>query len=1187
MKKKTKQAYLNRISFKLFLGMKIIPILFAGMLHASTLYIQDKNINMQFNELSLESVIWNLKKQTGLTFIYCTEDIKDVQVQDINVQNATIEEILNECLENSGLDYSISSQNAVVIMKVEMKSTIKLSPKVIKGNITDSDGLPLPGATIMEKGTINGITTDIDGNYSLNVSGENSVLKISYIGFETQEIIIGTKTTINVILKPSATSLDEVIITGYQNLSPNKSTGATTVIKAESIARKGSSNVIQSLEGQIAGLGLFSDPTQEGKMKFDIRGVTTLAGKTEPLIIVDGFPLEGSISSINPYDVKSVTILKDAAATSIYGARAANGVIVITSKRGKKGKFNIEYRNSFSFTARPDLAYRLNRLTGADLVDYQVKLSNSGEEPPSIKKSSKSEYVRTVVYNILAKVNDDENFSPEKGAAIIANLKTKDNTKQFEKYYLQAQSEQQHDISISGSTDKNTFRASLNYLQNKGQWAGSKTDKINFNIKNHYTFSKKIDIDLIANVGIMNSNKIPIDESIIFNVDAYEELIDKDGNYLPVSLSSNYGYGRALMSSGGKSSYEIQRLIDAGLLDETYYPLKELNEYTDKNKDVSVRLQARLKTKFTKNLTGHFGFQYELANRKNEYYSSGESYAMRQLINNTTPLDFNKDLSKLNIPLGGRLIEAKTITNSYTLRGQLDFNKIFGNHELSTIIGSEIRENFITSSSVDRFGYDKNTLLFKNIDKARLEGGISKIFRPGNYKVQLRFEDKITEIKNRYFSLYGNFVHSYKSKYILSGSIRVDQSNLFGTDPKYRYKPFWSVGAKWRVSEEDFFNVDAINSLSIRVSYGVNGNISNDFGPFNIAEYYRHFLIGDVLGAYVSSPAIKDLRWEKTNSFNIGADLDMFNNRVNLGIDYYHKNTTDLLATKTADPTLGFENLTANDANITNKGIEVSLNTVNIRNGNFTWNTNIVFRYNKNCVTKVVIRESPDEWSVVSGILNIEGAAANSYWVFDYQGVDGQGNPTIKDSQGNTIIVDSDFSFSSVKVKDLVNAGTIDPVYTAALTNRIDYKNFGLSFMFIASAGHVLLKDSYNYNPMSTTPLAVPKDIANAWKKSGDEANTDIPRINYEDGEAEEILKYSTKNIISGDYLRLREIILTYSLPCIKGKKYFKNVTFNARANNLFYLAKNKEGIDPESHGEGRRYFSRKPTFSVGVHIQF
>jgi len=1160
---------------------------------------QNAKIQIDKNKLvTVNEVFSIIENQTNFNFIY-SSNLFD-EIPKIELQKGTIRahKLLDLCLSNTVFTY-IFTEDEVIILKRKSEfvgtNFVALPQVSITGFVKDKEGNPMPGVNVLVgprgSSTLRGVSTNFEGQYNINAS-KGDYIKFTYLGFVTQEFEIKDKIEINVILLEEVSNLEEVVITGYQKLSVHKSTGAAKAISGKTIGRKGNSNILQSLEGQIAGLGLSSDPTSEGSKKFDIRGVTSLNGDSRPLIVVDGFPLEGDISTINPHEIESVTVLKDAASSSIYGARSANGVIVITTKKGKTGKLNINYSSVLTTSGKPDLSYRLNRVSSSDLVDIQKEASGSNPHTYQWRldnSSNPSSYagVSNIVYETAAKLNEGS-ITQAEADAIYAKLKTRDNTNQFEDYFLRSRFEQQHNISVSGGGDKNTFRTSLNYTENKFSNVGSNSDRVILDLVDNFKVSNKIDVDIIANVVLDNSKTTPVSNSFIFGgVNSYENIIDSNGNYLPVRLASyNYGSNNAGLF-GGKEPIEIQRLIDAGLLDESYYPLKELEAYTNDNKTTSVRLQAMLNAEILKNLTGHFSFQYESGSFKNRKMSSKESFEMVSLINNTTPLSYTGDANELHIPHGARLVETRGDRSSYTLRGQLDYSKSFDDHEISGIVGSEIRNVFRSVTVTDKFGYDDSTLLFRNINRKDLEGTINDVYHPNGYIAGgIPFRDDFIETKNRYFSLYGNFTYGYKNKYIVSGSARIDQSNLFGTDPKYRYKPFWSVGGKWRVSEENFFNSSSINNLDFRVTYGVNGNISNKYGPFNIANALYPYRSGRVQSIQISTPAVADLRWEKTATTNFGVDMGLFDQKINIGLDYYLKETKDLLANSKTNPTLGFSNLYRNDANISNKGIEVSLRTTNLQNNNFSWSTFITFRHNKNKVKEAFSDEIYAYYA--AGLRNYEGAPANTFWHFNWNGLNEDGEATIKKANGDIQVLDDFSPTSAFDMEDLVDGGTTDPIYSGAITNTFNYKNFGLSFMFIGNGGHVLLNDSYNGEYIGRSPGNVNRDAANSWKVLGDENITDVPRINSGNAYAPSITRRSTKNIIDGDYLKLREVILTYSLPQnLLSAINIDNVMFNLRANNLFYIAKNKKGIDPEGHGIGRRYYPTTQAYSFGVRINF
>jgi TonB-linked SusC/RagA family outer membrane protein len=1216
---------------KMLLIMKLTIFLTCTMIFdvSAGIYSQSMKINLSMANVTVEKVLREIKKVSNYDFMYDANLIEKIGKVNVNLKDSSVEEILEICLKGSNVDFEIVD-DVILLVPSEKEITEKIiKEKVeVKGKITDDKGEPLPGATIMEKGTINGTVSDKNGNYSFSVDGSNAVLKITYIGFESQEIKVGDKTIINITLKPSASKLDEVVVTGYQTLSVNKSAGATQNVKAEVFERKSNSNVLESLEGQVAGLGLFSDPTKEGKKTLNIRGVTTLNGIKGPLIVVDGFILEADISTINPYDIESVTVLKDAAASSIYGARAANGVIVITTKKGKKGKLKVDYRNTFSFTPKPDLAYRLNRMSSSEFVDIQIEMAKweindiKREYGSGVDKETffaDEGYASMRVYNPVYRALVNKFLHPEdasKYEKTINDLRKIDNTKQWEKYFFQNQMEMQHNISISGGGEKNTFRASLNYTSNRGQRTGSKSERIIFNVLNNYVFSKKTNMDIIANITFSTNERTPISESIMDNVFSYSSLVDEIGNPAPVEYGDeyvnvfDYNYFPRF-----KTSETIRKNQEAGLLDESYRPLKELGLYTSHDQNFSTRLQARLNTKITKNLTAHLGFQYEIGNDEIKNLLSAKSYEMTALINDYTLKKVRKHSAGLNepdeierrfIPIGDRLIETRGRNNSYILRGQLDFNKIFReNHALTLFMGSEIRHVFKTSTTVDRYGYNKETLLYQYINKSRKKS-LDGTFAEGGEPGLITFADGFTENTNRYFSLYGNFTYGYKNRYLLSGSMRIDQSNLFGTDPKYRYLPFWTLATKWKISEEDFFNVNAINSLSLRLSYGVNGNVPRGYGPFDIVEYLLTEYGGPdpVREALkIISPAVYDLRWERTNTINIGFDIAMFNDKLLLNIDMYNKQTFDLLAESKIDPTQGFTSVMFNRGDINNKGIEISLNTVNIQKNDFSWSSDLNFRYNKNRITKVFNTNSGGSRyadlalasvQTNSGLQNFVGSAANSFRLFDYRGLNEKGHVLVRKKNKEIVEIDNKVGTGQniqtwQSSNWLIDAGTVDPIYTLSLTNTISYKNIVLSFMFVGNAGHVLKSDSYNgdFSHSSETPSSLSKDAVKRWKKPGDEKKTDIPPLRSYPHSIT-LTEGSTKNIVSANYIRLRELILTYSLPNnIIHNSGLKRVSFNAKVNNLFIITANKKGIDPEVHGIGVRYSRIKPSFGFGVQISF
>ncbi len=1181
----------------------IILLLFVFNFQISANVLSQTRIDLDLTDATLKECIKMIEKKSTLGFLYNSKKIRDVKGINISVQDASVEEILEMVLKDTHFIHSI--KNDIILIspreEKEQKPGFLQQKTTITGQVLNEKGVPIPYAAIQIKGTAQGTVCNENGNFKITIDDPNPILLISSVGFETVEVKPGEKKYLSITLQKSIEDISEVIVTGYQNISVEKSTGSTVTITAKEIEKKGQSNILNTIEGLVSGLGISSDPANEGNKRFNIRGVATINGNSSPLIIVDGFPIETDISLLNPYEIESINVLKDAAAASIYGARSANGVIVITTKRGKKGKTQVNYTNNFTFNQKPDLAYRMNRVSSSDLVDIQK--IGAGSNPRTYQYyinnspayASYFVYARNIVYEAMAQLNEGT-ITQAQADSKLEGLRSIDNLSQLKEIFTQNPFEEQHNLSVSGGGDNNNYRVSLNYTHNEGSFTGDESERILFDVLNNIKISNKVRVDIGGNISMNKNENIPYDKDVLLNqVSSYELFKDANGNPLPVRIG-RIGSGSTDNAGlfGGKDVTELNRLLNMGLLDENYYPVKEINNYSNNIKGFSARMQARLYADIVNGLKGIFGFQYETASSKNTRIAESGSYEIAQIVNNTSPKNFAGDPMALNIPFGARITETRSDRHSYTLRGQLDFNRTFGDHNIIALTGSEIRHIFNSSNTTDKFGFDKNTLLFHQVDARSLQGTLENVNHPFGYIAGgIPMEDDFHEKTDRFFSLYGNFSYDYKRKYILSGSMRIDQSNLFGTAPEYRYKPFWSVGGKWRINEEPFFQSKQVSKLALRMSHGINGNIANKFGPFNIATSMLNYRAGLVNSLYISSPSIEDLRWERSATTNIGLDVTMLNRKLDFSVDYYIKKTEDILASGKADPSQGFSNLMKNDANIKNNGIEFTVRSNNIQAAHFNWNTNLTFRYNKNRVTKVLHEEDYVPF-IASGLQNIEGKPTQSFYLYNWAGLDEKGQVTIYNAQGNKITVDESIYYGgifspseSVKKEDLVYSGTSEPKFTGALSNNLSYKNFGLSFMFVFSGGHVLLNDTYNGEYVGSRPAKVHADAAMAWEKEGDELKTDIPSINAH-VYAPTVARYSTKNIIDGDYIKLRELILTYNIPPKVLKKLFmKSAVVSFRGNNLFYWAKNDEGIDPEAHGIALRFFPVKPSYSMGINISF
>ncbi len=1065
------------------------------------------------------------------------------------------------------------------------------------GVVKDQYGEPLLGVSILLKSNDlskvkGGTTTDLKGEYRIVSKDGKGIVVFSFVGMKTKKVPF-RKGKFNLVLEEEAQSLDEVVIsTGYQNVKASEMVGAVNKVSMKNFGNRiagGGRNMVTALEGLTPTLVAASDPSNSGNKRLLIRGVSTLSANKSPLVVVDGFPYSGGIESLNPYDIESITMLKDAASAAIYGASSGNGVIVVTTKRGKGSGLKFQYSTNVEISGKKDLEYFMNRASSKDLIEvekeyfdkYKDQLHsyqyNLKKDPSRAKPITRNKVVWLLIENKEGRLSDAE---LQRQLSILENT---DNLDDYEKLFLQNPLYQEHNLAVDYVKEGIKLRSSLNYNHSNSSIKGTENQGVRYALNSYIDVSDKIRLDLSGNFNISESESYNSSLEDL-RLSPYERLYDDNGTPL------------AITKPEGKDPFAIKRFKDLGLLDETYKPAEDYGISKRNSKNWGARFQAQLRLALTNSLSATLGFNINKGSSVSRTLIGKNSWEMRTTFNKFTKKDtINGQLVKgeVLIPMGSRIQEERLDNMNYLLRAQLQYDKTFEEvHKFTALLGSEIRANKSTGIAMDKLGYNAQSNLFDNyLDYKELAEGIKGTFHTGYYPPSISFKDYFLETENRYFSLYGNASYNYDGRYVLHGSIRIDQSNLFGTDPKYRYKPLWSAGAKWRVAEEDFFNKDIVNRLDLQCSYGLNGNISNQNGPFDLAIFKRYFNAENAQGLAITSPKINDLRWEKTKSFNIGFQAGFYQDRISLTADYYIKNTTDVLADTEIDPTLGYGLVQKNDATLSNKGFEVGLTTVNVRTNNFSWSTYLNVNFNKSLVKEAYLDKDEAAYGLVGKQKNLTGYEPSSLFVFKSAGVDGEGHALIEKVDGKKLPIKSyteGFTPYSLTHDDMIHAGTTIPKFVGRLTNNLSYKNFELSFMFIYQGGHVLLKDSYYGQNIGSRPQSLNKDIAKAWKKTGDEKKEGVlPKV----GSLEyySIVKASTKNVIKGDYLRLRDVVFSYTLPqsFISKNKYIKECRIDLKGRNLYLWTKNKEGIDPEAHGLGNRSFPITKSVSLGVNLIF
>lgn len=1041
-----------------------------------------------------------------------------------------------------------------------------------KGTVYDINGEVLPGVTVRQTGSNNVVVTDIDGLYSIKVP-KGSVIEFSYIGKDPQKITVRESKTYDVTLYDNETMLDEVMVTGYSTISKTQSTGAFQKISGETLQLRRMDNLEDILDGQIVGY-------VDGK----IRGVTTMRAVANPLVVIDGFPVENTslnrigettenMPDLNPEDIESVTVLKDAAAASIYGARAANGVIVITTKKAQMGKPEVSF--SSTFTVQKYSNYVDNLTNSSDVIALErawaaqyPELLAGGASAAKVAGDLRlgaepSMGVSTLLDMYTGAISMDE------GNARLNKLATLGYQyyDQVKKYGKRNPFHQQYNLRVAQSSERNSFNASATFWKHNYEDIKHGDHSLGINIADMMKITDWLTLDMGAYVKYGRDNQQ--NYSLLnpgFSFLPYNSLVAADGSYVNAP------------AQGDASRRDI--IEQNGMMTEILTPMKELNWSRSKGKTLETRAFAKLRFDFTKWLNYTVQFQYETSNYDTEYLRDRNSYDINYLLNNFVTQGYNGLV--YNLPEGDVMERSSQKQRGYDFRQQLNFNYRFADrHNIVAFVGQEVRDSRITYSDNAYFGYDPELLTWKPYDQETLGYYFTSLL--GGQSFQISNYESLHEVSNRFVSFYGNASYSYDDKYNLTGSLRWDRSNLWGTSSKYQNKPIWSVGASWNMNRETFLKeVGWINNLMLRASYGIGGNIGRNTAPYMTANYFTGTL--GTTGMVIAPPN-DDIRWEKTRTINIGVDFDLLHNRLWGSVDYYHKKSTDLLAIISGSPTQGFgyTTLTTNNGAMNNYGVEFSISGQPIRTSNLVWTSTLLYAINHNKVKSVSIDPSnynsrltlPTSYPTI-------GNPYNGIYAYRWAGLSPEGEPQIYDAEGNITTDD---------VRDvdaIVYSGTTVPVHSGSFSNVVRWKDFEFSAMITFAFGHKLRDNvtpsiSMTSGRISTTA----KSIMQAWKQPGDEASTDVPRLLFSNDNAnynsyrEYIYRNSDLFIYDASNIRIRDIGVSYMLPAqLCRQAYLKQVKFRFSIENLATIA-----MDHKARYALGAY--ENPNFVFGLNLGF
>lgn len=1133
----------SKILKRLFVCALLVQVLVLG---SSGALAQKAKFSIDEKSVSLKELIEKVEKISGYNFFYNAQLVDVNQKVSISKKNVDIKELLTEMLKGTGIRYKILDKQVVlspVSFKTEKESQIPVSTpnevakegtdRIVKGKVYDETGVPVPGATVMVKGTNIGTATNIDGEFTLSIPAGKQTICASFIGCRMLEMLV-EGAELKIVLKSESKRLDEVVVTGYQTLSKERATGAFVKVDTETLDRKATKLILDKLEGQTSGV-LFD---KSGNIS--IRGISTLRGETKPLLVVDGFPIEGSIENVNPNDIESITVLKDAAAASIWGARAANGVIVIISKKnGEKGAPRVEVSSSISVTDRPNL-FALPVASTASFLELEKFLAdNKWQALPS----GSNQYPITQGIDTYLKLNAGA-LSPAEADVKLKALQGVDVRKEFSDLFLRKSIRSQYDLAISGSSDRSTYYMSLNYDDYKSVSKGNDNNRLIASLRLSSAISSRIKVNAAISSTIRSSFANGIDLNSLVSIPQYQTIVDENGRYVPQPKSYYQSTKESLVARGFPYNWD--------------YNLKR--EYDNKN-NKTVNTDLKLNLGVTLNLLEGLdldgGFQYERGDVKTKNLFNEETYAVRNQVNTFTSIVNGKVVS--NFPKGAILSEVNGNFAAFTTRSQLNFNRQFdsGRHGINAIGGIELRQLQSESTRLEKYGFDPQSLQYASVNSNELYP-----IAIGGTKRNIGDPSLFSYEENRFVSYYGNAAYTYLEKYTITASARLDDSNLFGADSKYRNVPLWSAGVNWQIHRENFLSNKHINRLNLRLTYGTNGNVDKSTSPYLIANVVKDYN-DQHLFAYVVNPKNPNLRWEKTSVVNLGVDFAFFNSRVNGSVEYYSKYSEDLLGNVSLNSTYGFETALMNTAAMSNKGIDCNLN-VQIIDKAFKWNTGFLFSYNKNRVEKV---EMPS--STVLGYMQgnpMEGKPLGYMYSYRWAGLSNSGTPQIYNEKneliGNAPLLDP---------AALHYDGNTVPKYYGSWQNELHYSGLTLSMLITYKMGYKFRRPTVGYTSLnySIDRNFIHEDFERRWRAAGDEKLTDVPKIpqNFSDanGYYDSYSQYSTKTVEDASHIRFKEVILSYNLPKMFIKPaLLKSLTVGVQARNLGVILFNKAGIDPE-----------------------
>ncbi|PRD56042.1 SusC/RagA family TonB-linked outer membrane protein [Sphingobacterium gobiense] len=1044
-----------------------------------------------------------------------------------------------------------------------IEAQTKTQQLTLAGRVVSTSGNVLEGARVYLLKSKISTYAKKDGRYGLTSTVLNDTLKVEKMGYRTVSLAVSDMADpqeVDIVMDSVSFEIEgvEVFSTGYQTLSKERATGSFDYLDEETLNQQVGTNILQRLDGLASGVSFDTKPGQSGQRKLDftVRGFSTIDGSPDPLVILDNFPFEGDINNINPNDVESITVLKDAAAASIWGARAGNGVIVINTKKGRFGRpTKIDVGANVIIGSKPDL-FSLPQMSSSDFIDVEEMLFNNGFYNRLI--DANPSYVALSPANEIFLLRRENKITAADSAYRIEELKQWDSRTDYLRYFYTNPVIQQYSLGVSGGGQTYAYSISGAYDKSIQETYGLH-DKFNYRIHNTFKPIRNLQIDLgLYGTASKDKNGRPAYNEIkVTGTEVpYLRFADEFGNPLPVATNYTPRY--------------TDHAGDGKLMDWNNYPLENY-KYIDATNSINA-IVANLGVSYEINdwLGVTARYQHERQENRTRNLADEYAYGTRDMINKFTQINPTTGEVTYSVPRGGILNTTGTQMKSQNFRGQISVDKDWRSHNLSGIVGGEIRHTVTDGISDTKYGYNDNPLGFAPADFVNTYPTFIRGTRERIPVGSVFYEDL-----HRFVSLFTNFAYTYKDRYIVSASARRDASNIFGVSTNDKWTPLWSAGLAWDITKEAFFEQALFTHLKLRTSYGYQGNVDLSRSANTIISYAGRNRDTDLEQARVLQLGNPSLRWEKIGQYNVGVDFTLKGNRLSGSIDIYRKRGADLYGPEAFDYTgWGASNvMTKNVAEMRGTGFDISLLSRNI-DGVFKWRTQALVNMNKSKTLKYYGPSGYSGGMLGAGMIvtPLEGKPLYSLASYRWAGLDNSGDPQgyldgdlSKDY--NAIILD--VNRNGEASNSMIYHGSSVPEHTGSLINTLEWKGLSLSFNLAYRFGYYFRKPTIAYMQLFNSGR-MHTDFAKRWQQAGDELNTDVPAMVYPaNSPRDQLYLWSEATAAKGDHIRLQYVNVSYRPPAfLLSKLGLTDVQLYSNISNLGLIwVANKEGLDPQYPG--------------------